>query len=56
MIKAGLGDKGLIMPEDWDSLDEDTKQARLDGVIKMMSNKEKDTARYDEEGNEVEVL
>jgi len=33
MIKAGLGNKGLIMPEDWDSLDEDTKQERLDKVI-----------------------
>ena len=36
MLKAGLQDKGLIMPEDWDSLSEDTKQARLDGVIKML--------------------
>ena len=33
MLKAGLEDKGLIMPEDWDTLDEDTKTARLDAVI-----------------------
>lgn len=33
MIKAGLGSQGLEMPEDWDNLDEDTKQARLDAVI-----------------------
>ena len=37
MIKAGLGDKGLIMPDDWDTLDEDTKQARLDLVLKEIS-------------------
>ena len=36
MIKAGLGSKGLIMPDDWDELDEDTKQTRLDAIIKMM--------------------
>jgi hypothetical protein len=39
MLKAGLGNSGLEMPEDWDTLDEDTKQARLDGVIKIMSEK-----------------
>ena len=33
MLRAGLGDKGLIMPEDWDQLDETEKQARLDGAI-----------------------
>lgn len=36
MLVAGLGNKGLEMPDDWDTLDEDTKQARLDGVIKIM--------------------
>ncbi|KKM75922.1 hypothetical protein LCGC14_1385390 [marine sediment metagenome] len=36
MLKAGLENKGLSMPEDWDELDEDTKQKRLDGVIKIM--------------------
>lgn len=33
MLKAGLESKGLIMPDDWDQLDEDTKQVRLDAVI-----------------------
>jgi hypothetical protein len=37
MIKAGLGDKGLIMPEDWDSLDEDTKESRLNMVLEQIS-------------------
>jgi hypothetical protein len=37
MIKAGLGDKGLIMPEDWDQLSEEDKEARLDGVIKQLT-------------------
>jgi len=36
MLKAGLEGKGLIMPEDWDQLDEDTKQARLDGAIAQL--------------------
>lgn len=36
MLKAGFENKGLELPEDWDTLDEDTKQARLDGVIKIM--------------------
>ena len=36
MLKAGLENKGLIMPDDWDNLDEDTKQARLDMVIKNL--------------------
>lgn len=39
MLKAGLGNQGLEMPEDWDTLDEDTKQARLDGVIQLMGEK-----------------
>jgi len=33
MIKAGLGNKGLIMPDDWDSLSENDKEARLNMVI-----------------------
>lgn len=37
MLKAGLENKGLIMPEDWDTLDEDTKEARLDLVIGELS-------------------
>jgi len=39
MIKAGLEHKGLIIPEDWNKLDEDTKQKRLDGVIKLIGEK-----------------
>jgi|SRR3990172_2656287 len=39
MLKAGLGGKGLEMPEDWDTLDEDTKQKRLDAVIGFMRKK-----------------
>jgi len=42
MLKAGLGNKGLDMPEDWDTLDEDTKQARLDAAIGFLKeHKEK---------------
>jgi hypothetical protein len=37
MIKAGLGNKGLEMPEDWDKLDEETKEARLNSVIALMN-------------------
>lgn len=33
MLKAGLEGRGLIMPEDWDTLSEEDKQARLDGAI-----------------------
>lgn len=33
MLTAGLENKGLIIPEDWEALSEDDKQARLDGVI-----------------------
>lgn len=36
MLKAGLGDKGLIMPEDWDTLSEDEKETRLNGVIQEL--------------------
>jgi hypothetical protein len=36
MLKAGLGGKGLEMPEDWDTLDEKTKEKRLDAVIKEL--------------------
>jgi len=36
MLKAGLENKGLIMPEDWDTLDEKTKKKRLDTVINFM--------------------
>ena len=33
MLKAGLENKGLIMPDDWDSLSEDDKEKRLNSVI-----------------------
>lgn len=36
MLKAGLGDKGLSMPDDWDALDEATKEARLNGAIAQL--------------------
>lgn len=36
MLRAGLEGKGLDMPADWDSLDEDTKEARLNGAINQL--------------------
>ena len=41
MIKAGLGNAGLSIPEDWDTLSEKTKQDRLDKIIKFMGKKVK---------------
>jgi len=38
MIKIGLGNKGLIMPEDWNELSENEKERRLNGVVKMLQN------------------
>lgn len=37
MLKAGLENKGLIMPEDWDTLSEDEKEKRLNGAIDELS-------------------
>jgi len=37
MLKAGI--QGLSLPDDWDTLDEDTKTARLDAVINEMGSK-----------------
>lgn len=37
MLKAGLENKGLIMPDDWDQLSEDEKATRLDGAIGAIS-------------------
>ena len=37
MLKAGLGGRGLSMPDDWDNLSEDEKQRRLDGAIGALS-------------------
>jgi hypothetical protein len=39
MIKAGLGDSGIEIPEDWDTLSEDEKEKRLNGVIEVMNSK-----------------
>ena len=39
MLEAGFENKGLVMPDDWNTLDEDTKQIRLDSIIKLMENK-----------------
>jgi len=36
MLKAGLGGKGLIMPEGWDSLPEEEKTKRLNAVKKEL--------------------
>lgn len=36
MLKAGLENKGLIIPEDWNELDEDTKERRLNKVIELL--------------------
>jgi len=33
MLKAGLENKGLIMPDDWDNLSEEEKEIRLNKVI-----------------------
>lgn len=40
MLIAGLADKGLIMPEDWDTLGEDEKERRLDAVIAHLAKKD----------------
>lgn len=37
MIRAGLGNKGLIMPEDWGKLSEDEKEKRLNNVIETLN-------------------
>jgi len=36
MIKAGLANKGLTMPEDWDELSEADKESRLNKVIEHL--------------------
>jgi hypothetical protein len=41
MIKAGLGGQGLEMPEDWNTLSEETKEVRLNKVIGFISAKGK---------------
>lgn len=39
MLKAGFENQGLQMPEDWDALDENTKEKRLNLVIKELQKK-----------------
>jgi len=36
MLKAGLDGRGLIMPEDWNELDEATKETRLNAVMAQL--------------------
>jgi len=36
MLRAGLGDKGLEFPEDWDTLSEAEKETRLNRLIAMV--------------------
>jgi len=36
MLRAGLEGRGLIMPDDWDTLTEAEKTRRLDGAIKQL--------------------
>ena len=33
MLKAGLGNSGLIMPEDWNELNEEEKKVRLNSAL-----------------------
>lgn len=39
MLKAGLSDKGLIIPEDWNELTENEKGKRLNSVISQFNEK-----------------
>ena len=39
MLKAGLGNKGFEVPEDWDTLSEEEKAKRLDKSIKFLQEK-----------------
>jgi hypothetical protein len=41
MLVAGLENKGLIMPADWDQLSEDDKEKRLNGVIEVLREEPK---------------
>ncbi len=36
ILKAGLENKGLIMPDDWNELNEDEKTKRLNGAIAQL--------------------
>lgn len=39
MIKTGLENQGFIMPDDWNNLNENEKEKRLNGVIKILTEK-----------------
>ena len=36
MLKAGLPEGAISMPDDWDSLSEDEKEKRLNGAISIL--------------------
>lgn len=36
MLKAGLGESGLVIPEDWETLSENEKERRLNGAIEAI--------------------
>ena len=36
MLVAGLGNRGLSKPEDWDTLSEDEKERRLKGALEVL--------------------
>lgn len=38
ILKAGLGDLGLTIPEDWNTLTENEKEKRLNGVIAILES------------------
>ena len=38
ILKAGLENKGLIMPDDWNELSENEKERRLNGSIAILGN------------------
>ncbi len=40
MLKAGLENRGLMIPADWGSLSEDEKQRRLDEAISVLRGKD----------------
>lgn len=37
MLKAGLGGRGLTMPDNWDQLTEDEKEARLEKALGVLA-------------------
>lgn len=37
MLKAGLGNRGLSMPDDWETLSEDEKESRLNKALGVLA-------------------